>query len=141
MKKALAFISAATLAASFAASLSAQEVPLNTVSGGEGSEVVTGQSALLAAGALSTAGAVVGLAVLAIVAATADDTTGDDTTEDDRRRRSCCGSFWAAPQHHNLSFVRRRRGRHGRKPHKVVLFVALPVVVLAHCQIQLVPPC
>ena len=77
MKKAIVI---ASVAAALASPLAAQSVPLNTVSGGEGKEVVQGQAGL-AAGGLAT-GLVVGLAVLAVVAAS-DSSSAVATTADE----------------------------------------------------------
>ena len=73
MKKAIVI---ASVAAALASPLAAQSVPLNTVSGGEGKEIVQGQGA--GAGGLTT-GLVVGLAVLAVVAAA--DSSSSSSTE------------------------------------------------------------
>lgn len=76
MKKAIVI---ASVAAALASPLAAQSVPLNTVSGGEGKEVVQGQAGL-AGGGLGI-GLVVGLAVLAVVAAS--DSSSSSSTEAD----------------------------------------------------------
>lgn len=74
MKKSFALAAAAML---LAAPVAAQSVPLNTVSGGEGKEQVTGQAAvgLAGLGAAGTAAAVVVAATVVLVAVAAEESS------------------------------------------------------------------
>lgn len=77
MKNALVI---ASVAAALASPVAAQSVPLNTVSGGEGQEVATGQAGAALAGSLGAGGLVVAAAVVAVIAA-AEDSTSSTVSE------------------------------------------------------------
>ncbi len=66
MKNALVI---ASVAAALASPLAAQSVPLNTVSGGEGQEVATGQAGVALAGSLTGTGLITAITVLTVLAA------------------------------------------------------------------------
>lgn len=71
MRKGIAIASALAL---FAAPLTAQSVPLNTVSGGEGSEQVTGQGVALAGlGVAGTTAAAIVVTTIALVAVASEE--------------------------------------------------------------------
>lgn len=78
MNKVLSLVSATAMAAALALPAAANDVPLNTVTGGEGQEQASGQA--LAAGGLVTGTALVGaIAVVAVVAAASDDDESSTT--------------------------------------------------------------
>ena len=72
MKNALVI---ASVAAALASPVAAQSVPLNTVSGGEGQEVATGQAGAALAGSLGAGGLVVAAAVIAVIGAAEGSTS------------------------------------------------------------------
>lgn len=75
MKKGLALASALAL---FAAPLTAQSVPLNTVSGGAGTEQATGQAALAGLGVAGTTAAAIVVSTAVLVAAASESTSTTD---------------------------------------------------------------
>ena len=71
----------ASIVAALASPLAAQSVPLNTVSGGEGQEIATGQAGAALAGSLGAGGFVIAAAVAAVVAAAEGGTTATTAAE------------------------------------------------------------
>jgi len=73
MKNSIKVLTAAALAAAFATSVSAEELPLNnTVVGGQGEEKIDGQAGLVGFAGLGAAGAALTVVVVGIVATVAD---------------------------------------------------------------------
>lgn len=80
MKNSYKVLTAAALAAVFATSVSAQDIPLNnTVAGGQGEEKIDGQAGLLGFGGLGAAGVAVAVVTVVAITAIADNSSSSTT--------------------------------------------------------------